>query len=327
MDAPQVRLGLLGPLRLVIDGVPVEVRGPKRRAILALLASAEGRTVPVDHLVDALWPSEPPESARQALHTHVSRLRGHLGPAAARLQTRQDGYRLDLGTDDLDVSCARALLGAARRDPAKAFALLEEAHALWRGPVLADLTDVAPIATAVQGCERLHRSVTDALVAGAVAAGRAEGALGLAADALAADPLREPAVLALMRALAASGQAPEALRVGREYRHRLADETGLDPSPALGELERDIAGGAAGPPPYGPRCRPGRRPASSDAGPRSQRFTGCSPPSGWSPSSGPAASARPASRWRWRTRPRPWPCCCSHRSPSPPPSRTRSLRR
>ena len=60
MDAPQVRLGLLGPLRLVIDGVPVEVRGPKRRAILALLASAEGRTVPVDHLVDALWPSEPP---------------------------------------------------------------------------------------------------------------------------------------------------------------------------------------------------------------------------------------------------------------------------
>ena len=230
MDAPQVRLGLLGPLRLVIDGVPVEVRGPKRRAILALLASAEGRTVPVDHLVDALWPSEPPESARQALHTHVSRLRGHLGPAAARLQTRQDGYRLDLGTDDLDVSCARALLGAARRDPAKAFALLEEAHALWRGPVLADLTDVAPIATAVQGCERLHRSVTDAL--------------------------------------AANGQAPEALRVGREYRHRLADETGLDPSPALGELERDIAGGAAGSPPV--RTEVPARPATRLVGRRAE---------------------------------------------------------
>ena len=268
MDAPQVRLGLLGPLRLVIDGVPVEVRGPKRRAILALLASAEGRTVPVDHLVDALWPSEPPESARQALHTHVSRLRAHLGPAAARLQTRQDGYRLDLGTDDLDVSRARALLGSARRDPAKAFALLEEAHALWRGPVLADLTDVAPIATAVQGCERLHRNVTDALVAGAVAAGRAEGALGLAADALVADPLREPAVLALMRALAASGQAPEALRVGREYRHRLADETGLDPSPALGELERDIAGGAAGPPPV--RTEVPARPATRLVGRRAE---------------------------------------------------------
>ena len=75
---------------------------------------------------------------------------------------------------------------------------------------------------------------------------------------MAADPLREPAVLLLMRALAATGQAPEALRIGREYRRRLADETGLDPSPALGELERDIAGGAAGPAPARPR--PDRRP-------------------------------------------------------------------
>ena len=43
-------------------------RGTKRRAVLALLALAEGRTVTVDHLTEALWPSEPPESARQALH-------------------------------------------------------------------------------------------------------------------------------------------------------------------------------------------------------------------------------------------------------------------
>ena len=113
--------------------------------------------------------------------------------------------------------------------------------------MLADLTDVEPIATAVEGCARLHRDVTDALVAAAVAAGEAGTVLGLAAESVAADPLREPAVLAFMRALAASGQAPEALRTGREYRRRLADETGLDPSPALDEAERAIAGGAPGP--------------------------------------------------------------------------------
>ncbi|HYZ08412.1 MAG TPA: BTAD domain-containing putative transcriptional regulator [Pseudonocardiaceae bacterium] len=248
-----VRVEVLGPLGLVVDGVKVDVRGPKRRAVLALLALAEGRTVTVDHLVDALWPSEVPESGRQALHSHVFRLRGHLGPAAARLETLQDGYRLALGTGELDVARARVLLTTARtgvdRDPAGACTLLREAHALWRGPVLADLTDVAPIATAVQGCAQLYREVTDALVACAVAAGQADGVVGLAAASLAADPLREPAVLLLMRALAAAGQAPEALRTGREYRHRLADETGLDPSPALGELERDIASGAAGPAP------------------------------------------------------------------------------
>ena len=82
--------------------------GPKRRAVLALLALAEGRPVPVDRLVDALWPTEMPDSARQALHTHVSRLRAHLGVAATRLQTRLDGYRLDLDPADLDVTQARA---------------------------------------------------------------------------------------------------------------------------------------------------------------------------------------------------------------------------
>ncbi len=258
---PPVRVEVLGPLRLIVDGVAVDVRGPKRRAVLALLAIAEGRTVPVDSLVDALWPSEIPESGRQALHTHVSRLRGQLDPAAARLQTRPEGYRLELGDDGLDVARARALLAAARgrthQDPPGAFALLREAHALWRGSVLADLTDVTPIATAIEGCVQLHREVTDALIASGISAGQADGVLGLAAASLAADPLREPAVLLLMRALAATEQAADALSTGREYRRRLADEAGLDPSPALGELERDIARGAAGPAPVRPEAPTG----------------------------------------------------------------------
>src|SRR5690349_2225766 len=242
MGEPDARGEVLGPLRLVVDGAAVEVPGPRRRAVLALLALAEGRTVTVDRLVDALWPAERPHAARQALHTHVSRLRAGLGPAAARLQTRHDGYRLDL---DLDLAQARRLLAAARNG-GEALPLLERAHALWRGPVLTDLTDVPPIATAVGGCARLHREVTDALVAAAVAAGRAEDVVGLAATAHAADPLREQAVLHLMRALAATGQAAEALRVGRDFRRTLADETGLDPGPALGALEREIASGATG---------------------------------------------------------------------------------
>jgi predicted ATPase/DNA-binding SARP family transcriptional activator len=265
MVKSDVRVELLGPLRLAVDGVAVEVPGPKRRAVLALLALAEGRTVPIADLVDALWPSEMPHAARQALHTHISRLRACLGSGATRLQTRQDGYRLDLGSAELDVAHARGLLATARNgagsDPEEALTLLREAHALWRGPVLPDLTDVAPIAVAVEGCDRLLRDVTDALIAAAVDAGRSDDVVGLAAAAYNADPLREPAVLLLMRTLAATGQAAEALRVGHDYRRRLADETGLDPSPALGELERDVAGGAVGPAagPAPARARPTTR--------------------------------------------------------------------
>ena len=149
--AAVLRVEVLGPLRVVVDGAPVEVPGPKRRAVLALLALAEGRTVSVDRLVDALWPGEMPDSGRQALHTHVSRLRTHLGPAASRLQTRHDGYRLDLAADELDLAQARTLLATARAAPADALAVLQEAHGLWRGPVLADLTDSEPIAVAVDG--------------------------------------------------------------------------------------------------------------------------------------------------------------------------------
>ncbi|HSE07871.1 MAG TPA: BTAD domain-containing putative transcriptional regulator [Nocardioidaceae bacterium] len=260
-EGPSVRVEVLGPLRLAVDGVAVDVPGHKRRGVLALLALAEGRTVTVDDLLDALWPSAVPDSGRAALHSHVFRLRGHLGPAGARLETWPDGYRLALGSDDLDLAQARALLAAARarapEDPAGALTLLREAYALWRGPVLADLTEITPIATAIEGCAQLRREVGDALVGCAIDAGHAEEVLGLAGSAVAADPLREPAVLLMMRALSAAGRAPEALGVGREYRHRLAQEAGLDPSALLNELERDIAGGAAGPPPTRTEVHPG----------------------------------------------------------------------
>jgi predicted ATPase/DNA-binding SARP family transcriptional activator len=246
-----VRVDVLGPLRVFIDGTVVDVRGPKRRAVLALLALAEGRTVTADYLVDALWPTEPPESGRAALQSHVSRLRGHLGAAAGRLTATEGGYRLRLGTDELDAARARALLtdgrASARSDPARGVALLRGARALWRGPVLAELYDVAPIAAKATALEELHREVTDLLIACAIDADEVDDVVALAKEAFAADPLREPAVLLLMRALAATGQAPQALQVGRGYRRQLAEEAGLDPSPALAELERSVASGAVGP--------------------------------------------------------------------------------
>jgi predicted ATPase/DNA-binding SARP family transcriptional activator len=262
-----VQVDVLGPLRLVVDGHPITIPGHKRRAVLAMLALAEGRAVSAEDLLDALWAREPPESGRAALYSHVSRLRGHLGPGSARLRTLNGGYRLVLGSDELDAGRARSLLAQARErtgsDAAAACALLRKARALWRGAALGEFADVAPLAASAIAVEQLHREVTDLLVATAVEAGRGETVAGLSAEALAADPLRESAVLGRMRVLAAIGQAAEALRTGREYRRRLAEETGLDPSPALGELERGIAGGTVGPrvPATRPPGRPSRVPA------------------------------------------------------------------
>ncbi|MBB2922132.1 BTAD domain-containing putative transcriptional regulator [Cellulomonas cellasea] len=246
---PDVRVDVLGPLRLTVGDAAVDVVGTRRRAVLALLALAPGRTVTVATLVDALWPGGAPASGRQPLQSHVSRLRAQLGPAGARLVTVPDGYRLDLPPGAVDLGRARTLVREARTtaDAAHALALLREAAALWRGPVLADLTDVPPVRDAVVACERLRRETTEALVAAGLAAGRAPEVLELAAAAAAQDPLAEPSTVLHVRALAATGRAPDALRVARAFRRRLAEETGLDPTPALAAAEREVAAGVAGP--------------------------------------------------------------------------------
>jgi len=57
---PALRLEVLGPLRLLVDGRQVEVRGERRTAVLALLAMAGGRVVPFEAIVDSVWADEPP---------------------------------------------------------------------------------------------------------------------------------------------------------------------------------------------------------------------------------------------------------------------------
>jgi DNA-binding SARP family transcriptional activator len=53
----QVRL--LGPLDVVIDGEPRQVRGLRRKAILATLALRAGEVVSTDQLADVAWHSGP----------------------------------------------------------------------------------------------------------------------------------------------------------------------------------------------------------------------------------------------------------------------------
>ena len=264
--------------------------------MLALLAIAEGRLVTVD---------APARRAVAVAHSgigatspanHMSRLRSHFGTASAVLETGNDGYRLVLRPDELDVApgAEPARVDTAGRGWTNT-PVCRRRIGLWRGPVLADLLDVVPIATAAEEYARMHRDVVDALIAAGIAAGHARDVLPLAAAAAASDPLREPAVLLHMRALAATGEVPQALGMGRTFRRRLVDETGLDPSAALDETEREIISRCNG---YNTdrehRSSP-PRPCSAATN-RSPRYTDCWRPSAWSPSSDRAASARP--EWR-----------------------------
>ena len=90
-----MRVGILGPVEVCLDGETVKVDAAKQRALLSLLALRAGRIVSPETLVDALWGDEPPATADRTLRSYVSRLRRLLG--AELLLGEGVGYRLAVG--------------------------------------------------------------------------------------------------------------------------------------------------------------------------------------------------------------------------------------
>src|SRR5688572_15461389 len=92
-----MQIGVLGDVRVLVDGRSVPVKGQPGR-LLAILALQANRPVPADRLVDALWGDSPPPTARTALQVHVSRLRKLLDTSNGDgvVRTAGSGYVLDV---------------------------------------------------------------------------------------------------------------------------------------------------------------------------------------------------------------------------------------
>jgi predicted ATPase/DNA-binding SARP family transcriptional activator len=242
----EVRVDVLGPLRLIVDGDEIAVPGPKRRAVLALLATAESHVLSTDDLLDALWPEDLPDTAKATLQSHVSRLRRHLGGAANRIEGVGAGYRLVLGPDECDLTNADELYRAAGElDAARACRMLDAARALWRGKALAEFADVAPLQARAVTAAELRARIEEAYIDSLLALGDTEHAVVAATEHAATEPLSEPAVVLLMRALHAADRTADALRAAYDFRRRLAAETGLHPTTTLSDLEAELATAAA----------------------------------------------------------------------------------
>ncbi|RBQ15468.1 AfsR/SARP family transcriptional regulator [Spongiactinospora rosea] len=254
-----MRFGILGPIEAwTSGGDPVPVGGPRSRTLLALLLLAPGRTVGVDRLVSGQYGERPPADATGALQAQVSRLRRRLPPGL--LEYGGAGYRLAIDPADVDAHRfqllarqGRDLLAAGRAGPAAA--VLREALGLWRGPALADATDVPLVAAQRTRLEELRLTATEDRVEAELADAVGSGAAAELRPLLAAHPLRERLAVLLMRALHAEGRQAEALEVYERVRRRLADELGADPSPELAAAHLAILR-AGDPPPARPSVLP-----------------------------------------------------------------------
>ena len=243
----RVQIGVLGSFEVrADDGSLADVPGARLRALLIALALEPGRVVSKATLVDWIWGERPPADAANALQRLASRLRKVL-PGVIEGQT--GGYRLTVSADTVDALRFERLLAQARQEEGSGrLRLLREALALWRGAAMQDvgLEDSEAFESAVTRLEGLHLTAMEDRFEAEVSLGHGAEVVGELTDAVAAHPLREPLVAALMRALVAAGRDSEALLTYERTREALADALGVDPSPELSALHVALLRGELG---------------------------------------------------------------------------------
>jgi DNA-binding SARP family transcriptional activator len=230
---------LLGPLELRDERSAIPLGPACRRALLARLLLDANRTVAVGRLVDDLWGEAAPASAVKMIQIHVSGLRKLL--PAGMVVTRAPGYAVEIEPEALDLArferlCRDGRAALAAGFAARASSRLREALELWRGPALAEFGEPFAAIESLR-LEELRLACVEDRIDADLALGGHAVLVGELEALVAQHPLRERLRGRLVLALYRSGRQAEALARCRELRRMLADELGIEPCPALRELE------------------------------------------------------------------------------------------
>ena len=250
-----VEFRLLGDVEVLLDGQRVEIGHARQRCVLVALLVDVNHPVPAEQLIDRVWANEPPHRVRNALAGYLSRLRTVFTAAdSVEIAREPGGYVLKTDPSTVDLHRFRRFVSDARAatEPAEAADLFESALALWRGDPFASL-DTPWVNERRRSLEVERLSVVLDRNDAALRAGRHATLLGELAAALQIHPLDERLAGQMMLAQYRCGRQGEALDTYRQMRERLINELGVEPSPALREVHRQIlAGDHDGPPPAQP---------------------------------------------------------------------------
>lgn len=238
---------ILGPTEAHDGDRRVELPTGRGRALLALLLLHAGEPVASDRIVDELWGDDPPRTAGTVVHGLVSRLRRAFDPTRPKgasfelLQTVGLGYRLAVEADAVDANRFKRLLDEARRGPIEErSSKLSLALKLWRGPALADFTYEPFAQAAISALEELRIGAIEDRFEADLADGHDSALVGDLQEQIATHPYRERLRGFLMLALYRSGRQAEALQAYHQARLQIGEDLGLEPGPALRQLEAAI---------------------------------------------------------------------------------------
>ncbi|HEX4220745.1 MAG TPA: BTAD domain-containing putative transcriptional regulator [Pseudonocardiaceae bacterium] len=270
MSDQPIELRLLGGVEAYRAGERVDIGHARQRCVLAVLLLSANTSVSVDDLIDRVWGDEGPTRAKESLHSYLTRLRRALPEVS--ISRRGAGYVASVEPTAVDVHRFRDLVAKAGHstDTGRSEALFQQAMALWRGEPLAGL-DVPWARQVRTALATEHRTAELDHIDVRLRLGQHNDMLPALAALTDTHQLDERLTGQLMLALYRGGRQAEALDRYTRIRTRLAEELGIDPSPALQALYQQIlttepALDAPEPPPS--PCGPRQLPAA----PRS--FTG-----------------------------------------------------
>jgi DNA-binding SARP family transcriptional activator/tetratricopeptide (TPR) repeat protein len=241
---------VLGPVRAQRGDDVIEVGQPRQQAVLAMLLLAGGRVVSPTELVDGVWGEAAPGRAIGAVRNYIYRLRRAMEPDPASprmLRSVGSGYLLEATADALDAGRFEQQVSKARyhRDDDDLLAcaeLLRQALALHTGEPLAGVPGPYAHAQRARLVERRLIVLEDRLDV-ELRAGLHTTVVAELSGLVAEHPLRERLLELRMLALYRCGQQTSALDAFAEGRRRLVSELGVEPGPALRELQRRILAG------------------------------------------------------------------------------------
>jgi DNA-binding SARP family transcriptional activator len=241
----QLELHLLGPPRVELEGLPLEIKRRKALALLIYLA-VNGDRQRRDSLATMLWPESSQQSARKALRRDLSELNLALGGNWLNTDRESVGLRAGFG---LDVAQFQQYLVDETVD----LQTLIAAADLYQDDFLTGFTlpDCPEFDEwqFFQG-ESLRQALASVLERLAVILSDQadyETAIPYARRWLALDPLHEPAQRQLMQLYAQAGQQAAALRQYDLCRQTLEDELGISPTPETTVLYEQIRDRKVGP--------------------------------------------------------------------------------
>jgi TolB-like protein/two-component SAPR family response regulator len=247
-DAVGLRIRLLGPMTVTIDGRPVAIAAKKARALLGYLALREGTEVARGVLTGLLWGERSEDQARASLRQTLSELKSALGEAAASsIRATKEAIAWVPGSAWIDARLVESAAGSTDE------AALSEAAKLAGGELMEGLAFGEAgfeqwLAAERERFRLLACGIQARLMERSERDGRLEEALAHGLKLLSLDPLQEQVQRGLMRLYAAQGRHDAALAQYERVRHELSEQLGVLPQPETEELARSIrASRRAGP--------------------------------------------------------------------------------